>query len=124
VKPPWRVNGFVNQTLRNEQEGVENAAMIRGSVSIRSVSAMPVVACALNPQDESSSSSLTSTNVWVLTSFQLHTRKVAGSIPAGTTGVIIGVSGLKTPFGGPRIPLGNRRYGAKMGPNWRQLPPS
>jgi hypothetical protein len=76
VKPPWRVNGFVNQTLRNEQEGVENAAMIRGSVSIRSVSAMPVVACALNPQDESSSSSLTSTNVWVPTSFQLHTRAV------------------------------------------------
>ena len=58
---------------------------IRGSVFIRSASATPVVACALNPQNESSSSSLTSPNVSVLTSPQLHTRKVAGSIPAGTT---------------------------------------
>jgi hypothetical protein len=47
---------------------------IRGS--IRSISATPVVARALNPQDESSSSSLTSTNVWVPTSFQLRTRAV------------------------------------------------
>ena len=58
---------------------------IRRSVFIRSLSATPVVACALNPQNESSSSSLTSPNVSVLTSPQLHTRKVAGSIPAGTT---------------------------------------
>jgi hypothetical protein len=86
VKPPWRVNGFVNQTLRNEQEGVENAAMIRGSVSIRSVSAIPVVGCALNPQDESSSSSLTSTNVSPLTSrppekLKVAARRTTGRVP-------------------------------------------
>ena len=52
---------------------------------IRSASAAPLVSRVLNPQDESSSSSLTSMNVWLLTSPQLHTRKVAGSIPAGTT---------------------------------------
>ena len=52
---------------------------------IRSASAAPLVSRVLNPQDWSSSSSLTSMNVWLLTSPQLHTRKVAGSIPAGTT---------------------------------------
>ena len=46
---------------------------IRGSVFIRAVST-PVVARALNPQDESSS---TSTNVWLLTSPQPENRKVA-----------------------------------------------
>jgi hypothetical protein len=40
---------------------------ISGSVFIRSVSATPVVACALNPHDGSSSSGLTSTSASVLT---------------------------------------------------------
>jgi hypothetical protein len=60
---------------------------------IRSASATPLVSGALNPQTESSSSSLTGTNVPLLTSPQLHTRKVAGSIPAGTTSISAG-SGL------------------------------
>ena len=81
---------------------------------IRSASAVAFGLLALDPRGWSSSSSLTSANVSLLTSTPLHTRKVAGSIPAGTTGVIIEVSGLKTPFGGPRIPLGNRRHGAKL----------
>ena len=46
---------------------------IRRSVFIRSLSATPVVACALNPQNESSSSSLTSTNASILNSPQLYT---------------------------------------------------
>ena len=54
---------------------------IRGSVFIRSISATPVVACALNPQDDSSSSSLTSTKVSLLASLQPEKRKVGGSIP-------------------------------------------
>jgi hypothetical protein len=52
---------------------------------IRSVSATPFISRALKPQDGSSSSSLTSTNVSVLISPQPHTRKVTGSIPVGTT---------------------------------------
>jgi hypothetical protein len=40
---------------------------------------------ALNRQDQSSSSSLTSTSVSLLASLQLHTREVAGSIPARLT---------------------------------------
>ena len=100
VKPPWRVNGFVNQTLRNEQEGVENAAMIRGSVSIRSVSAMPVVACALDPQDGSNSSSLTSTNASLPTSLQLHARKVTGSMSEESQSV--GTDRGVSPVGRPR----------------------
>src|SRR5262245_56066467 len=52
---------------------------IRGSVFTRSVSAAPVVACVLNPQDESSSSNLTSKNASVLTSRPPHTRRVTRS---------------------------------------------
>src|ERR1700757_2329335 len=62
----------------------------RGFVFIRSASATPLVVRGLNPQDRSSSSNLTCTNVWHLTSPPLHTRKVAGSIPAGTTRVHAG----------------------------------
>ena len=50
-----------------------------GFVFVRSASAMPLVVRGLNPQDGSNSSSLTSTNVSVLTSPQLHTRKVLSS---------------------------------------------
>ena len=64
---------------------------IRGSVFIRSVSATPVVACALNTQDESSSSSLTTTNASVLTSPQLHTLKVVS--PEGTVTLVENWSG-------------------------------
>ncbi len=52
---------------------------------IRSAYATPLVSRALNPQTGSNPSCLTSTYVSLLTSLQLHTRKVAGSIPAGTT---------------------------------------
>jgi hypothetical protein len=52
------------------------------------VSAMPLVSRALNPQTRPSPSSLTSAYVSLLASLQLHTRKVAGSIPAGITGVL------------------------------------
>ena len=45
--------------------------------SIRSASAAPLVSGALNPQAWSSSSSLTSTNVWILTSPQTEKRKFA-----------------------------------------------
>jgi hypothetical protein len=55
-----------------------------GSVFIRSVSATPVVARALNPQDESSSSSSTSTTVWLLTSPQPEKREVLRSDPTPT----------------------------------------
>jgi hypothetical protein len=48
---------------------------------IRFLSATRVVARALNPRDESSSSSLTSTNVSLLTSPQPEKRKVGRSIP-------------------------------------------
>jgi hypothetical protein len=57
---------------------------IRGSVFIRSVSATPVVARALNPQDESSSSSSTSTTVWLLTSPQPEKWEVLRSDPTPT----------------------------------------
>jgi len=52
---------------------------------IRSASATPFGLRALNPQHCSSSSSLTSTNVSLLTSRQPEKRKVAGSIPALAT---------------------------------------
>jgi hypothetical protein len=54
----------------------------QGFVFIRSESATSFGLGALNPQDWSGSSGLTSTNVSILTSRQLHTRKVAGSIPS------------------------------------------
>ena len=44
---------------------------------IRSASATRLVTCALNPQDQPSSSSLTSTNVSLLTSPQPENRKVS-----------------------------------------------
>jgi hypothetical protein len=56
-----------------------------GFVFIRPSSATPLVVPALNSQDGSSSSSLTSTNVSLLTSPQPEKRKVAGSIPALAT---------------------------------------
>jgi hypothetical protein len=52
---------------------------------IRSASATRFIFQALNPHDRSNWSSLTSTNISLVTSLQLHTRKVASSIPAGTT---------------------------------------
>jgi hypothetical protein len=52
-------------------------------VFIRSASATPFRLPALKPQDGSNSSGLTSTNVSVLISPQLHTREVAGSIQPG-----------------------------------------
>ena len=54
-------------------------------VFIRSTSATAFILGALNAQDGSNSSSLTSRNVSILISPQPHTRKVAGSKPAGTT---------------------------------------
>jgi hypothetical protein len=63
--------------------------------SIRSVSARPFRWGARNPQDQSNSSSSTSANVSLLPSLQLHTRKVAGSTPAGTTAVHARNSGTK-----------------------------
>ena len=53
---------------------------------IRCASAMPFVLRGANPQTGSSSSSSTSDYGPLPTSLQLHTRKVAGPIPAGTTG--------------------------------------
>jgi hypothetical protein len=50
---------------------------IAGSFSIRSASATPFISPALKSQDGSNSSSLTSTNVWVLISPQPEKRKVS-----------------------------------------------
>jgi hypothetical protein len=66
---------------------------------IRSASAKPLVLLALDPQDGSNSSSLTSINDSLLTSPQLHTRKVAGSIPAWTTHITAAHSGLASRMG-------------------------
>ena len=57
---------------------------------IRCASAMPLGLRGANPQTGSSSSSSTSNYGALPTSLQLHTRKVAGSIPAGTTRVRAG----------------------------------
>jgi hypothetical protein len=71
----------------------------RGFLFIRSASATPFILRALNPQDGSNSSSLTSTNVSVVISPQLHTRKVAGSIPAATTPKSLQIRGLTIELG-------------------------
>jgi hypothetical protein len=78
-----------------------------GFVFIRSASAAGFGLRALNRQDWSSSSNLTSTNVLLLTSPPPEKRKVGGSIPPLATRVFTEVITLKPRVGGASIVVGN-----------------